>query len=102
MCRDEELPTMPNKQIDREVKSLMVSYTNKQKGCAWKREIQALESHTSSCPLETVQCKYYNVGCKAKMCRKDLKQHNKLKVEEYLALNTLKLNNLEHLVYQMR
>ena len=101
MCRDEEFPTVPNKQIDREVKSLMVSCTNKQKGCAWKGEIRAVESHTSSCPLETVRCEYYNVGCKAKMCRKDLKQHNKLKVEEHLALNTLKLNNLERLVYRL-
>ena len=35
------------------------------------------------------------------MCRRDVKQHNKLKVEEHLALNTLKLNNLERLVYRL-
>jgi len=48
-----------------------------------------------------VHCEHYNVGCKAKMCRKDLKEHNKLKVQERLASNTLKLNNLEHLVYRL-
>ena len=101
MCRDEEFPTVPNKQIDREVKSLIVACTNKQKGCAWKGEIRAVEAHKTKCTLETVHCQYHNVGCKAKMCRKDLKQHNKLKVEEHLALNTLKLNNLECLVYRL-
>ena len=101
MCHNEEFPTVLNKQIDREVKSLMVLCTNKQKGCMWKGEVRAVESHTNSCSLEMVRCEYYNVGCKAKVCRKDLKQHNKLKVEEYLALNTLKFNNFEHLVYQL-
>ena len=57
--------------------------------------------HRNKCPLEMVQCEYHNVGCKSKMCRKDLKQHNRLKVEEHLALNTLKLNNLERLVYRL-
>ena len=47
-----------------------------------------------------VQCEYHNVGCKFKMCHKDLKQH-KLKVEEHLVLNTLKLHNLERLVYRL-
>ena len=45
------------------------------------------------------QCEYCNVGCKSKMCRKDLKQHKKLKVEQHLDLSYLKLNNLECLVY---
>jgi len=36
ICRDEEFPTVPNKQIDCEVKSLRVSCTNKNKGCAWR------------------------------------------------------------------
>lgn len=101
MCRDEEFPTVPNKQIDREVKSLMVSCTNKEKGCKWKGEIRAVETHRKSCTMEMVRCEYYNVGCKVTMCRKDLKQHNKLKVEEHLALSTLKLNNLERLVYRL-
>ena len=77
----------------------MVLCTNKQKGCTWKGEIRAVEPCTNSCSLEMVWCKYYNVGCKAKMRLKDLKQHNKLKVEEHLVLNTLKFNNLERLLY---
>ena len=101
MCRDEEFPTVPNKQIDREVKSLIVSCTNKEKGCTWKGEVRAVEVHVKTCAHELVQCEYHNVGCKAKMCRKDLKQHNKLKMEEHLALNTLKLKNLERLVYRL-
>ena len=64
MCRDEEFPTVPNKQIDREVKSLMVSCTNKEKGCSWKGKIRAVETHRKSCTMEMVWCEYYNVGCK--------------------------------------
>ena len=101
VCRDEDFPTVPNKQIDREVKSLIISCTNKEKGCTWKGEIRSVDAHRKACQLEMVQCDYHNVGCKATMCRRDVKQHNKLKVEEHLALNTLKLNNLERLVYRL-
>ena len=97
MCHDEEFHIVPNEQIDHEAKSLMVSCTNKQKGCTWKGEIRAVETHTNSCPLEMVRCEYCNVSCKTKVCQKDLKQHHKLKVEEHL--NALKLNNFERLVY---
>jgi len=105
MCRDKKFPTVPNKQIDCEVKSLRVSCTNKGnargRGCAWRGEIRAVEAHKKTCPLEMVNCEYHNVGCRAKMCRQDLKEHNKLKVQEHLALNTLKLKNLERLVYRL-
>ena len=100
MCRDEDFPSVPNKQIDREVQSLIISCTNKEKGCTWKGEVRAVEPHKKACQFETVSCEYHNVGCKAKMCRKDLKQHNKLKVEEHLALSTSRLHNLECLVYR--
>ena len=33
ICRDEEFVTFPNKQLDREVKSLHVMCTNKDRGC---------------------------------------------------------------------
>ena len=72
MCRDEEFPTVPNKQIDREVKSIKVFCINKAKGCSWKGEIRAIEGHKKTCLLKTVPCDYHNVGCKNKIFRKDL------------------------------
>lgn len=99
MCRDKEFPTVPNKQIDREVKDLIITCTNKKDGCSWKGEIRSIERHRKTCPLEEVDCEYASVGCKTKVPRKDLKTHNKVKMESHLALSTVKLKNLEHLLY---
>ncbi|XP_065902971.1 uncharacterized protein [Dysidea avara] len=59
MCRDEEFFTMPNKQIDREVRSLHVFCTNKEKGCEWQGEVNDVSSHlgrSNGCQVEDVKC----------------------------------------------
>jgi len=101
MCRDEEFPTVPNKQINREVRDLVIFCTNKNNGCSWNGEIRAVEAHRKLCPLEEVECEYHSVGCKIKVQRKDVKSHNKINVENHLALSTSKLKNLDHLLYLM-
>ena len=42
------------------------------------------EKHATVCPLEIVSCKYQEVGCEAKMARKDLDNHNNEKADEHL------------------
>ena len=44
------------------------------------------EAHRAECPLETIQCEYYEVGCKDSMARKDQVEHNKDKMEIHLSL----------------
>ncbi|XP_065903686.1 TNF receptor-associated factor 4-like [Dysidea avara] len=59
MCREEECVTFPNKQIDREIKGLMVYCTNQDKGCNWEGEVSNIDSHLSSdegCQFEDVAC----------------------------------------------
>ena len=45
-----------------------------------------LKEHMKVCPMEIVQCQYHNVGCEAKMARKDLVKHDEEKTNEHLLL----------------
>ena len=56
MCRSEEYMTVPNKQIDRVVRSLHVYCTNKEKGCKWQGEMNYISGHLDGCDFEDVQC----------------------------------------------
>ena len=38
------------------------------------------------CPLEDVQCQYHDIGCKAKVARKDLAKHDEEKTNDHLLL----------------
>jgi len=50
-----------------------------------------MEAHRKECPLEMIQCEYHNVGCEAKMARKDQEKHKKEEVEEHLMMTMKKL-----------
>ena len=45
-----------------------------------------MEAHRAECPLEMIQCEYYEMGCKDSMARKDKVKHNKEEVENHLSL----------------
>ena len=58
-----------------------------------------METHREECPLETIQCEYYSVGCQVMMARKDLEKHRKEKMEDHLIMGTRKLsviNDIHH------
>ena len=44
-----------------------------------------MEAHRAKCPLEVIQCEYYEIGCKVSMARKDVVKHNKEEVENHLS-----------------
>ena len=54
-----------------------------------------MDQHRKTCSLETVDCEYCRVGCKAKMLRKNLEEHNEDNMKEHLLLTTKKLNKTE-------
>ena len=59
VCRDEEFETFPNKAVDREVKSLHIYCTNKEKGCEWQGELNDINNHlgnSDGCQFEEVKC----------------------------------------------
>ena len=59
ICRDTEFVTLPNKQAEREIKSLRVYCTNKEKGCEWQGELNDIDNHlrnSDGCQFEEVKC----------------------------------------------
>ena len=59
VCRDESFVTFPNKAVDREVKSLHIFCTNKEKGCEWQGELNNINNHlgnSDGCQFEEVKC----------------------------------------------
>ena len=59
VCRNEEFVTVPNKQVDRAVRSLHVFCTNKDKGCEWQGEVNNIVIHlrnSDGCQFEEVPC----------------------------------------------
>ena len=59
VCCDEKFVTFPNKQLDREIKSLHIYCTNKEKGCEWQGELHDVNNHpknSDGCQFEDVKC----------------------------------------------
>ena len=59
VCRDEEFVTFPNRQGDREIRSLHMYCTNKEKGCKWQGELNDINKHlgnSDGCYFEEVKC----------------------------------------------
>ena len=59
ICRNTEFVTFPNKQADREIKSLHIYCTNKEKGCEWQGELNYINNHlgnSDGCQFEEVKC----------------------------------------------
>ena len=58
-CQNNELDTFPNVQADREIRSLHVMCTNKERGCEWQGELNDINSHlgnSDSCQFADVKC----------------------------------------------
>ncbi|XP_065917520.1 TNF receptor-associated factor 5-like [Dysidea avara] len=75
VCRGEDFVTFPNKQIDREVKSLHVYCTNGGKGCEWQGEVNYIDNHLmkdGGCEYEDLLC---ISGCGGIIQRRDLTKH---------------------------
>ena len=59
LCRDNSFPVVQNKQIDREIKSLIILCTNKKRGCKWQGELNDISRHlgnSDGCQFEEVKC----------------------------------------------
>ena len=56
---DKEFMTFLNKQLDREIKSLRIYCTNREKGCAWQGELNNINNHLGNrrgCQFKEVNC----------------------------------------------
>ena len=59
VCRDGQFFTVPNKQADREIRSLYVMCTNNERGCEWQGEVNDTNNHL----LNDNGCRYMVVNC---------------------------------------
>ena len=87
MCCDDKFSSYLNKQIDRKVQGLTVHCFNEEDGCTWRGKLRGVLTHRKTCPYEMVQCEYRGIGCEKQMYHKNLKDYNKEKAEEHLALS---------------
>ena len=75
MCRSEDFVTVFNKQTDRDIKNLQVYCSNKEKGCEWQGELNAITGHLTKkdgCQFQKVNCPN---KCKVACQRRDLTNH---------------------------
>ena len=73
VCRDKKFSSVPNKQVDRKIRSLRVFCTNKEKGCEWQGELNDVNGHLSNgCIYESIQC---TNGCGETLQRQCLTRH---------------------------
>ena len=54
--------------------------------CEMKVLRENIKAHKAECPLERIQCNYYEMGCKDSIARKDQAEHDKEKMENHLSL----------------
>ena len=75
VCRSEEFQSFPNKLSDREIRSLHIKCTNKEKGCDWQGELNNINDHLDrddGCPYEGMIC---TNGCGLVLERKFITTH---------------------------
>ena len=74
VCRDRKFNVVPNKQVDRKIRSLRVFCTNKGKGCEWQGELNNINGHLlrEGCMYESIEC---TNGCGEMLQRRCLTQH---------------------------
>ena len=78
ICHKDGFVSYPNWHLDREIKSLFIYCTNKEKGCKWCGELYDISNHlgnnSDGCQFEEVKC--YN-GCGKIMQRQCMPNHVK-------------------------
>ena len=80
VCRDKKFETFPQKEANREIKSLHIYCTNKAKGCKWQGELNDINNHLENsrcgCQFEEVKC---SNECGKMIQRRYLTSHVKTK-----------------------
>ena len=75
VCRSENFPLFRNKQNERDIKSLYVFCSNKERGCKWQGELNNINDHLKNndgCSFEEVAC---SNNCESVLQRKFLNDH---------------------------
>ena len=95
LCRHQPVQTIECVQLHRQIKSLHVFCDNKEIGCEWIGQVDAVKRHMNQCPYSMVTCDYHMVGCTAKIPLHLLSEHYGEKEKDHVFLVQLKVEELE-------
>ena len=62
---------------------------------------EGIKAHREVCPLEMIQCKYHDLGCKDRIVRKDQEKHDNEKMKEHLIMTKCRLSELNDTQHQL-
>ena len=99
MCGNESFSSVLNKQIDREVKALVIQCKNQSDGCTWRGQLKRLPAHRKSCEYEWAQCDYQSMGCHENRL---WRQYLQTRLSRDYTLFTKARNNLRSLTRKLR
>ena len=95
LCRHQPIQINECVQLRRQIMSLHVFCDNKELGCEWVGEVEAIERHKEQCPYYMVNCKYHIVGCDVKLPVHLQAAHNREKAEDHVLMVQQKVEELE-------
>ena len=110
LCKEEGVYVMHDKSVERKIRSLEVHCRMRLHGCEWVGELRRLDAHLDKargdCGFVEVECEFGQMGCKAKVLRKDVEKHMTENANRHLLLvSALSLDQnrvLERKIEQLR
>ena len=96
--------TDPDSSSKQQIEELMILCRNLDLDCEWKGQLGQVKSHLSNCPKETVACTYSDIGCKERMLREKIPDHEDRNRKKHLdyAMKTIKEMKVTDKIIQQR
>ena len=97
-CNEEEYRHFPNKGLQQSLYSFKVHCSHAKEGCMWTGELGQYDAHMNpnsnpqpdkrheECMYAEVDCKFHEMGCKARFLRKDMHDHLSKEMSSHLDL----------------
>ena len=95
LCRHQPVQTVECVQLRRQITSLHVFCDNKENGCEWVGEVEAIERHKNQCTYYMIKCEYHIIGCDVRILYHLQTEHNREKAEEHILMVRQKVKELD-------
>lgn len=95
LCRHQPIQVTECVQLRRQITSLHVFCDNKEKGCEWIGEVEAIERHKKQCTYYMIKCEYHIAGCDVRILCHLQTEHNMEKAEEHILMVQQKVKELD-------
>ena len=95
LCRHQPVEAIECVQLRRQITSLHVFCDNKENGCEWVGEIEAIGRHKKQCTYYMVICEYHIAGCNVRIPHNLQMEHNREKAGEHILMVQQKVEELD-------